>query len=66
MIDAPTVQFKFKFEFALYINNSLNFNNILKKSFFPLTSMVTFSKKCKKNLAFFFKTFAALKCMYRI
>ena len=34
MIDAHTVQFRLKFDFALFIYHSLNFYQFLKKSFF--------------------------------
>ena len=55
MIDAQTVQFRLKFDFVLFIYNSLNFYQFLKKSF---------SIDINGDVAQ--KTFVALKCMYRI
>ena len=51
---AHTVQFRLKFDFALFIYHSLNFY-IFLEVIFPLTSMVTLPEICLKKTCNSFK-----------
>ena len=54
-IDAHTVQLRLKFDFSLFIYNSLNFFEFLQKSFSIDVNGQWLPKNCHKNLANFLK-----------